>query len=158
MFPPPLGTGAGLQCFPDLQQATEAGRSGPPAQLLAAAMDLLEQLLVVSLPLTDFLLQPLVLPLHTGILSLNVLQTCSLPGDGLSQFFILLLFIYKHRKAPVRRIPFVSPNLITQIQHFSSSTPRIQKRMRFNLAFMVLAFQLSYAFWADKSVNIKAVD
>lgn len=69
----------------DAYTATRPGVPGPlPAKLAAAGTELLEQLLVVPLPLARLLLQPFVLSLHTGKLSLELLKVHSLPGEGCS--------------------------------------------------------------------------
>lgn len=62
------------------------------------------------------------------------------------------------RTAPRRRDPvcFLQPYYASTAPQLKRS--RIRNRTRFKLAFMSLAFQLSYALWADKSVNIKAAD
>lgn len=64
--------------------------------------DLPEQPLVLTLLLVHLPLQSVVLRPHTGELPLKVLQAGGLPGEGLAQFLILLLFICVHKKAPMR--------------------------------------------------------
>ena len=65
----------------------------PPAQRPAAVVCLLKQPLGLTLLPVCLSLQPLLLRLHSGQLPLEVLQAGGLPGEGLAQLLVLLLFI-----------------------------------------------------------------
>lgn len=97
---------------------------GLPAQRPAAVAGLLKQPLVLTLLPVCLCLQPLLLRPHSGQLLLEMLQAGGLPGEGLTQLLVLLLFICTHRE----ETPFAFLNLVTQMQRSSRSAPRTRRR------------------------------